>query len=366
MAQRRLKYSEFWDRINVDSFEEAIEWTPEYSHNDNDIGFCPFPENHSHGDTTGKFAIQREKRVYNCWVCGGGSLLSLVMELKDFDLETATEWLFQFTDEDDRSDTEFVDDFLDAFRDVQVRSDTLPYFNERVLEKFNDPIALSEMPVYVDGHLATLIPWTWDRCVSDEVVERYDVRYSANNYRPSPGKGKFADEPDYEGPAVIFPHHWQGCLVGWQARWLDPDRPEWVPKYTMTTDFPKETTIYGWDQLEAIDQPTVIVESVPSTLFIESMGYPSVATFGSSVNEAQMRLLRRLTGGVILARDNDEAGVKWERSLTEYLKRYIRVWHLPIVSDEAGADIGDLASTDSPREEVEALISRAYEPGIDL
>jgi hypothetical protein len=79
-----------------------------------------------------------------------------------------------------------------------------------------------------------------------------------------------------------------------------------------------------------------------------------------------MRLLRRLTGGVILARDNDEAGVKWERSLTEYLKRYIRVWHLPIVSDEAGADIGDLASTDSPREEVEALISRAYEPGIDL
>jgi hypothetical protein len=81
MAQRRLKYSEFWDRINVDSFEEAIEWTPEYSHNDNDIGFCPFPENHSHGDTTGKFAIQREKRVYNCWVCGGGSLLLLDREL---------------------------------------------------------------------------------------------------------------------------------------------------------------------------------------------------------------------------------------------------------------------------------------------
>lgn len=347
--------------------EEAIGWTPEFTHNENDVGFCPWPENHSHGDTTGKFAIHREKRVYNCYVCGGGSLLSLVMEIKDLSLEDASDLLYTFTDEDNRSDNEFVDEFLDSFRDIEERDNTLPYFNARVLDRFNDPIQLSWVPVFLDGEIVTEIPWTWERCVSDEVCEQYGVRYCEKNFRPAPRTGKFEGDDDYEGPAIIFPHFWNERLVGWQARWLHDDlRPEWVPKYTMTSDFPKETTIYGWDQLQPDGKPVFVVESVPSVLFLRTMGYQAVATFGSSVNPAQMRLLRRLSSGVILAIDNDEAGTKWARSLTEYLKRYVRVWHLPVLEDKAGADIGDLASRDDPREELKLLLSQMEEPGIDL
>ena len=63
MASQKLRYADFWDSINVDAVEEALGWVPEYTHNDNDVGYCIFPENHSHGDTTGKFAIHREKRI---------------------------------------------------------------------------------------------------------------------------------------------------------------------------------------------------------------------------------------------------------------------------------------------------------------
>jgi len=370
MSRIKLRYSDFWDRIDIDAFEEGIGWSPEYQDGDNDIGFCVFPENHSHGDTTGKFAIHREKRVYNCWVCGGGSLLSLAMETQNMDVDEATTWLYTMVEGDRRDDREFIDDFLDAFNDVQVRTNTLPYFNDRVLERFNDPIALSEVPVRHNGELVTCIDYATSRWISAEVLERHNVRYSATAFRPSPGKGKFADDPDYEGPAIIFPHYWRGQLVGWQSRWLEDDdvRPEWVPKYTNTNDLPKETTIYGWDQLETDGRPVVVCESVPSKLFVESCEHPSLATFGSSVNEPQMRLLRRITSGVILAPDNDPAGVKWRNSLTEYLKRYIPVWHLPVVSDEAGADIGDLASpwNDDPSKSLEDYLSQKYEPGIDL
>lgn len=373
--QQRLKYSDFWDRINVEAFEEAIDWTPETEHNDNDMGFCPFPDNHANGDTTGKFAIHREKRVYNCFVCGGGSLLSLAMELFDYDVEEATEWLYQFCEDDRRSDSEFVDEFLASFEDVRKRVETLPFFNERVLDQFNDPISDAHE---WDDEKEDWTPFLEKRGISYGTVDAYQIRYKDEARRPAPGKGKFADEEDYYGPAVIFPHYYMHRLVGWQSRWLDPDRPEWVPKYTMTTDFPKDTTIYGYDLAREPGpdgpdpRPVLVVESVPSALFAESCGYPTVATFGSNVNEAQLRLLRSFSNGVILGPDNDvpknpdatPAGIKWRDSLTEYLKRYIRVWHLPPVEGKPGADIGDLASLGD--DAFDDHINQAKEYGVDL
>lgn len=351
MSQRRLKYSDFWDRINIDSFEEAIEWAPEYQDGENDVGFCVFPENHSHGDTTGKFAIHREMRVYNCWACGGGSLLSLTMELLDMSISEATEWLYQFCEEDSRSDHEFVDEFLDSFRTVEKRVDALPYFNERVLEKFDEPVPED---------------WMESRGIHQSVIDHYGVRYSSRMFRGAPKKAKYADADDYEGPAIIFPHYHENKLVGWQSRWLDDERPEWVPKYTMTSDFPKENTLYGWNNLHPRSNPTFVVESVPSVLFLASLGFSAVATFGSSVNEAQMKLLRSLPSGVILAPDNDPAGIKWESTLVEYLTRYIRVWTLPLPGGDLGKDIGDCASEDDPLGSVSSLLDCIMEAGIGL
>lgn len=331
MSQLKLRYSDFEDRINVDAFEEAIDWAPEHTHNDNDVGYCPFPENHAHGDTTGKFAIHREKRVYNCWACGGGSLLSLAMELKDLSMEEATKWLYEFTEKDVRSDREFADEFIDAFRDVEKRVETLPYFNQRVLDRHDDPLPKE---------------WLESRGIDRDVALRFNLRYNERMFRGVPRSPKFADHDDYEGPAILFPHTYKDRLVGWQCRWLDEERPEWVPKYTMTSDFPKENTLYGWDDLyyASSGEMVFVVESVPSVLFLASQGFEAVATFGSSVNDAQMRLLRSLSGGVILAPDNDAAGIKWRNSLTSALKRYIPIFSLPPVSNVPGADIGDLAS----------------------
>lgn len=361
-TQQKLRYSDIWDEVNVDAFEEAINWAPEYQRGDNDVGFCVWPENHSHGDTTGKFAIHRDKRVYNCYVCGGGSFLSLVMELKDLDVDEATEWIYQFCEPDMRSDSEFVDEFVNAFRDVEKRVETLPFFNPRVLEKFSDP--LEDALEWLDAE-REWVPFLENRCILPEVAEEYGLCYGESIRRPAPQKGKFAEEPDYVGPAIIFPHYWQDRLVGWQARWLDPLRPEWIPKYTMTGDFPKENTIYGWSQAIRAQGPVVVVESVPSKLFLNSVGFDSAATFGSNVNEAQLRLLRRLHT-VVLAPDNDKAGVKWKESLTEYLKRFTTVRHLPTLGGKLGADIGDFASHSSPADAVNEYLMKAYEPGVSV
>ena len=343
----KLRYSEFEQYIDIDAFEEAIGFYPEKQTEDEDSGYCLFPDNHSHGDSTGKFSINRDKRVYNCWVCGGGSLLSLVMELYSWDIEEATRWIHQFT-EDIRTDTEFLDEFLAGFDDAIERATSLPYFNDRVLDQYRGKT------------YRELEEWLDSKGILWEVAENYGVCYSPEMRRPGPKTKKFAGADDYYGPAIIFPHYWQERLVGWQCRWLDDYRPEWVPKYTMTSDFPKENTLYGWDHLDR--ESVVVVESVPTVLFLASLGIPAVATFGSSVNEPQLRLLRRIPK-VFLAPDNDYAGDKWTNQISLYLKNYTRVWVAPKVDGAPGTDYGDLVNEAYPDISVDEYLENAIEVG---
>jgi hypothetical protein len=333
------RYSEFYEDIDVDQFESAIGFVPNAQTGNEDTGHCPFPENHTHGDTTGKFSINREKKVYNCWVCCGGSLLSLTMELYGFDVDEATTWLRQFAVSDTRSDREFQDYLLAMLGDAEKHVKTMPYFNERVLDRFTD------------NH-----DYFLERGIRSEVIEKYNLRFGKSVMKASPmkrdGEGQtHKTESDYFGPAAIFPHYWNGKLVGWQHRWVDypsdkskdPDWPKWLPKYTNTTDFPKDDTLFNYDEALKSSQPVIVCESVATVLWLAGYGKVAVSYFGSKINDVQLRLLRRLNHGVILAPDNDSTGDSLLGKAIPYLERFIPVWHADKVDSAVGADLGDYA-----------------------
>lgn len=357
----KLRYSEFADRIDIDKLEAAIGFDVMRHERGNDIGYCLWPANHTNGDTTGKFAIHRENKVYNCWACGGGSLLSLAMELYDFDVDEATDWLYQFTqDVDTRTDDEFTDYMLALIEDVKVRVDTMPYFNPRVLERYTGPV----------DYFRT-------RGISDDVIGRYHLCYSELAMKPAPVKQGRDGQPtkiddDYYGPVAIFPHYWQGTLVGWQHRWMDWDEertkvPRWLAKYTNTTDFPKATTLFGYDAALKAEQPVVVCESTPTVLFLQSQGYPAVAYFGSKPTPVQLRLLRRFQQGVILAPDNDRVGNALLSTATPYLQRFIPVYHAEPVDLGPKADLGDYIKTRDPGGALrEHLTHRVRQIGVEV
>lgn len=329
---RELRYSEIVDRIDIDAMEEGLGWSPEYQSGDEDKGFCPFPENHMHGDTSGKFAINREKRIWGCWVCGGGNLLSLVMLMEDLDESAALIWLSSYATGDTRTDDDFVEEFLAQFEDVEKRVDVLPYFHPRSLERWES---------VGDEFLQA-------RGISREVATEAHLAHTVSYRKPAPTGGKYANDDDFYGAAVIFPHFWYGRLVGWQVRWDDTERPPWVPKYVNTHDFPKVQTLYGWSfepifgNIVGVDFPVVLVESVPTALFLRSAGILSFATFGDSISEIQLRLLRRFQQGVALAPDNDKAGRQFLNTASSYLERYVPLYHIDPVPGEK-SDLGDLA-----------------------
>lgn len=341
------RYSDFVYDIDIDAFENAIDFTPVEQRGDNDIGHCPDVWGlHKHGDTTGKFAIHRDKRVYNCWVCGGGSLLSLTMEMFSMEIDAATEWLRQFAHGDKRSDGEFEDYFMSLLEDVERHAATMPYFNDKVLKQFDDDPS-----------------WFKTRGINDEVIETYGLCYGEMGMKSAPVKErnghKVKIDEDYYGPTAVFPHFWEGRLVGWQNRWMDwtqehSKTPKWLAKYTNTTDFPKSITLFNYDRALEARKPLVVCESVPTVLLLASFEVPAVSFFGSEPKEAQLRLLRKAQAGVILAPDNDSNGDKLLRVATDYLQNYIKVQHLPKITKAKGADLGDLVK-DEFREAKETL-----------
>lgn len=319
----KLRYVDFASRIDLDKLYEAIGFEPTSSKGDEDTGQCPdLWGMHKNGDQTGKFSVNRDKKVYNCWVCGGGSLLSLAMEFSGDDPEEATHWLYQFT-QTEQTQEEFVDEMESLLADPDDRVPVMPYYNERVLNRWSEDI-----PAW----------FLKQRHISEDVAKQYKLRYVAEATRFCP---KGIGDDNYVGPAIVFPHYWRGRLVGWQQRWLDDARPKWIPKYTNTPDFPKSETVYNYDDSQFAGRPIVLVESVPTVLYLLSLGYPAIATFGGP-KESQLKLLRTLKQGIIIAPDNDDPGIMGRDNITHYLERYIPIEWVAPVDKGPGADLGDL------------------------
>lgn len=336
----RHKYSDFSSKIDVDAFEEAIEF--QFIENDgkgNDIGYCPdIWHLHKNGDTTGKFAIHRDKKVYHCWVCGGGTLLSLAMAIWDLSEDDAIDKLMTFCDES--SDENFAQEIDVLLSDELKRNPITPYFNHRILDTFTQDDDILEL-------------FLENRRISKKVATSHSIRFT-------PSAKRVGKKGTYEGPGIIFPHFWNSRLVGWQTRWIGADLPSWLPKYTNTKDFPKRWTIYNYESVYFSPGPIIAVESIPTALFLESLGYSSIATFGGSITDEQLDLLKKCQQGIILAPDNDSVGIKSISSIAK-LERYISIKVVePIGKEDSGDDLADSKTPD----EVHNSIANAIDIGL--
>lgn len=317
-----LRYLDFYKQIDVDAVFDELGWIPEEDDGVEMKGFCFDAWGlHKHGDTTGKFAFNREKVVGNCFVCQGFTLQALVMAINNLDYQEATNWLFKFTKPSQKSSEEFYEQVSRLLNSSEPETKPMPFFNELVLDQWHpdDPLDYE---------------WFSERNISSAVVDHFKCGFNPQ------AKSHHSKKEVYQGRAIILPHFWNKKLVGWQHRWLD-ERPNWVPKYENTSSFPRDRTVWGYDFCKVQDHQPIIVESVPTALMLISEGYPAIATFGASVSDAQIKLLRVFSQGILLARDNDEAGRVWEDKIISGLVRYVPILGVDPVKG-SGNDLGDL------------------------
>jgi len=310
--------------------------------------FCPLPD-HPGADRSGSnFSIHEGSLVWKCFTCDeGGAFPELVIKLRGLEdgpegsaWQQALRFLAEYSDV-------ALDGTVDEVYNKQVEraakaADSwgarrqrdrrqMPAFAPGVLDRMGGPAPLS-----------VLAKWHVD---DEEVVEAYGVRYSAES-----------EHHGYVAPAITIPHFFGGRLVGYQRRWLADDRPDWVPKYTNTEDFPKADTLYGWDvalPFARAGHTTAVVESAMTVLRLACLGIPAVGTFGASVTDEQIRLLGTLRPGLALAYDNDRPGRKATRRIADELS-YLP---LDVVPPPRGAK-ADLADADEAG--VRDAFARAY------
>lgn len=307
---------------------------------------CQLPT-HPSADAKPSFSINEDTLLWNCFTCGeGGILPTLVAQLMHYENEEGEsafqkgiEWLLPFSDADVESDEGFqeqLERYLEraSAKPKRSRSTPLPYFNPTALNRIDlCPVELLEKwHIYSEG-----------------TVQFFGIRYDEERRRK---------ETDYYGPCIIMPHWFKGELVGYQERWLDVDRPKWVPKYTNSDEFPKALTLFAYDEAlrHAKDGASVtVVEAAFTVARLWEYGRASAGTFGASVTNEQCNLLATFSdrGGIILSRDEDPdyrnekgrlvkgAGIKNYGDNIDRLSYRLPVWTLPPIAKAKG-DLADL------------------------
>jgi DNA primase len=142
-----------------------------------------------------------------------------------------------------------------------------------------------------------------------------------------------------EQPRIVIPHFWTGILVGWQKRLASPHGVG--PKYVSSPGFPKTVTLFNFDLADP--SSVVVVESPMSVLVMVSRGIDAVATFGASVSEEQVRIMKEFDE-VTLWFDDDTAGRKALFRVSRALVGSgVSAWYVPLSGKNDGTDPADLS-----------------------
>lgn len=298
---------------------------------------CPdMAGNHSNGDANPSFGFNEELLAYNCFVCGGGSVVELVQMMQPgLSSEDAVKYLESFSDLTPGTQDDLQRKLKELMHPEVEKKEPMPDYPADALFQYRK-----------------IHPYLLERGLTKEIIVEMQVGF------------------DEEHCGIVIPHWFQGRLRGWQTRHLVQNEageyqcevhscnhrangnPIKVPKYKNTTNFPKVNTLYGYDRLKEYrnrlkhdddDHAVLVVESPMTALKLMSMGVMNVvATFGQFNVEQGMLLLPY--DQIFFWPDNDDAGRKNAFRAESSMARYSYLKIVPTVDKPKGdaADLNDL------------------------
>lgn len=252
-------------------------------------------------DENPSWSINSDSLLHYCFSCGfKGSLLSLVSGVKKMSKEEAKEWI-----KDHRGlDVDSVLKRLVDMTDLRVSPYKPIPMSEARLAVFRDP------PKYALD----------SRMISEDAASFYGILW------------------DGKTDSWILPiRDDEGFLLGWQEKAFEgrffKNRPLGVKK---------ATTLFGIDRWKG--PRMVLVESPLDAARLLSIGVEgAVASFGASVSAAQVSLMS-MASDLIIALDNDPAGVKASSSILSSTKAGLLECRFFSYEDTDAKDVGDMSA----------------------
>ena len=274
------------------------------------FGLCPF-----HSEKTPSFSVSPDKQIYHCFGCGkGGGVINFIMEIENLSFPEAVEFLARRANmpvpeqENDRESKK-------RSRMLALNKDAARFFYEQLSSPGGAP-AREYMARRQIGRAAATnfglgyAPDTWDslrNAMRDKGYSDFEL-FDAGLVR----KGKNGGFYDTFRSRLMFPViDVRGSVIGFSGRILGDGEPKYMNS-PETLVFNKSRNLFALNLAKKSKSGYIILsEGNIDVVSLHQAGFDSaVASLGTSLTPEQARLISRYKSEVIIAYDNDGAGIK--------------------------------------------------------
>ena len=276
----------------------------------NMFGLCPF-----HSEKTPSFSVSPDKQIYHCFGCGkGGGVINFIMEIENLSFPEAVEFLAKranmpIPEETDDRESRKRRRMLELNRDAarffysQLSTPAGGAAHRYMRERRISPATAKNFGV---GYA----PDTWDSLEKTMRAKGYTdyEMFDAGLVR----KGKNGGFYDVFRSRLMFPViDVRGNVIGFSGRILGEGEPKYMNS-PETLVFNKSRNLFALNLAKKSKNGYIILsEGNIDVVSLHQAGFDSaVASLGTSLTPEQARLISRYTNEVIIAYDNDGAGIK--------------------------------------------------------
>ena len=276
----------------------------------NQFGLCPF-----HSEKTPSFSVNQEKQIYHCFGCGkGGSVINFIMEIENLGYRDAVAFLARRAGMAMPQEQEDAESRKRA-RMLSLNKDAARFFYEQLStpggSRARDYMARRRIsPATAKNFGLGFAPDTWDsleKAMRQKGYSDFELA-DAGLVR----RGKSGGFYDTFRDRLMFPViDVRGSVIGFSGRILGDGEPKYMNS-PETLVFNKSRNLFALNLAKKSKSGYILLsEGNIDVVSLHQAGFDSaVASLGTSLTPEQARLLSRYTDQVIIAYDNDGAGIK--------------------------------------------------------
>ena len=274
------------------------------------FGLCPF-----HSEKTPSFSVSPDKQIYHCFGCGkGGGVINFVMEIENLSFPEAVEFLAKRAGMPMPEETNDRESRKRA-RMLALNKDAARWFYQQLQEP-GGQIARDYMarrrigPATAKNFGLGFAPDSWSGLTDAMRHLGYHDQelFDAGLVR----RGKQGGFYDTFRGRLMFPViDVRGNVIGFSGRILGDGEPKYMNS-PETLVFNKSRNLFALNLAKKSKCGYIILsEGNIDVVSLHQAGFDSaVASLGTSLTPEQARLLSRYTDQVVIAYDNDGAGIK--------------------------------------------------------
>lgn len=305
---------------------------------------CPCPIHKGDGEN---FSYDINKGVWKCWshscgedrnkprdefllveICKGIGFVQAIKELGQL-VGVQVDMESEFDKE--KYDSYLVQKWLKARqRNMEVRTNDV--LDEAILQKFNCGISNN---------------YILSRDMDDCTVKSFEIGFTDTPLDEKEYDIMRKSGVQYPGRMIVPIRNERNDLVGFSGRLATDNKTalDTYHKYRNAVDFQKGAVLYNLNKvteiLDIIEYPLknsiVLVEGYLDVIRAwQYGGYNFIATMGTSMMKEQIELLVQHTSTVVLAYDNDDAGIKARKRIYDQLKNYCDVYEIVFNKKDVG------------------------------